>query len=135
MGLAMGYGAHTAHLQRCKVGPFDLTQAYSLAYLQQQAERGTFAETLMPLARALKFLPVLSLSAQQYQALRMEQGRTLSSLLEDIPQLSQQESRCYRLRTQPKGTFAVMYRHASVPEKWKVAYLEIPSSPARPVCT
>jgi tRNA pseudouridine55 synthase len=126
IGLALGCGAHMVHLQRCQVGPFRLTQAYTLDYLQQLARQGDLPEALIPLPQALDFLPVLSLTSQQYEALQRGQGMALPTVLEAMPRLVQHVS-CYRLRAPSSGTFAVIYRRASAPDRWKFSYLETPS--------
>lgn len=132
MGLALGYGAHMAHLQRCQVGPFHLGQAYTVEFLQQQAKHGNLTEALVPLTRALNFLPSLSLTAEQYNALPEGQGSVLSDILADLPHPDQAVC-CYRLLSQRKGTFAVMHRPTSTPGKWKLSYVETPSSTLSPV--
>jgi tRNA pseudouridine55 synthase len=129
IGLALGCGAHMAHLQRCQVGPFHLKQAYTLDFMRQKTIRDHFEATLIPLAHALDFLPALSLTLEQYDALQSGQGsgREGTAILDVMPQLSQQTS-SYRLRTQPEGTFAVIHRQRATPTKWKVSYLKTPPS-------
>ncbi|MGQ4806819.1 tRNA pseudouridine synthase B [Candidatus Entotheonellaceae bacterium PAL068K] len=123
IGLALGYGAHTVHLQRCRVGFFCLRQAYTLDDLRQKTQDGTFETTCIPLARGLDFLPALLLTPQQCDALQSGQGRALPTVLATLPPVARQAT-CYRLHTRSKGTFAVLHRQASTPDTWKVSYLE-----------
>jgi tRNA pseudouridine55 synthase len=123
IGLTLGCGAHLAHLQRCQVGPFRLSQAYTLPFLQQQAHAGTLAQLLIPAIEALHFLPRLTLTAQQDTALQRAQGSALSTLLQRMAQ-SLPHASCYRLYSPTRGTFAVMYRPIPTVEKWKLYYLE-----------
>jgi tRNA U55 pseudouridine synthase TruB len=121
----MGYGAHMVHLQRCSVGAFRLTQAYTLGDLERLDQQERLYERLIPLAQALNFLPVLCLSSQQYQILQKKQGRALSEILAALPE-STMKAEFYRLRTHRQETFAVIHRHPANHHKWKLSYLEIP---------
>lgn len=123
IGLSLGCGAHMVHLQRCQVGPFHLKSASTLDVLQQRAAEGSLYRTLMPLADALDFLPTLSFTSQQYNELQRGQGRELPAVLQTIPGALLQAP-CYRLWTQPQGTFAVMHRRSSTPAGWRLRYLE-----------
>jgi tRNA pseudouridine55 synthase len=125
IGLAMGYGAHMVHLQRCAIGAFVLTQACTLEELQHLSQQGRLSERIIPLARALDFLPVLSLSSQQFQILQKKQGRALSEIFAALPE-PPINAGSYRLRTQRHETFAVIHRHTTDNQAWKLSYLEIP---------
>jgi len=117
IGLALGCGAHVVHLQRCRVGPFSLQGACSLAVLQQHVHAGTLSQVLMPTTEALSFLPSLILTSQQYDDLRTRQGGALSTILDTMQPLSQHA--CYRLCIQSQKTVAVIQRQWS-PERWKL---------------
>ncbi|MDH3605246.1 MAG: hypothetical protein OEU26_37110 [Candidatus Tectomicrobia bacterium] len=122
IGLALGYGAHMLHLQRCRIGSFSLRQACTLERLQQQAADGAL-EALLPLSEALDFLPSLPVTTRQYRELRTGQGRMLpAQLVNTAPQTLGASS--YRLCTQSNTTVAVMHRQTSTPERWKVYQLE-----------
>ena len=123
IGEVLGCGAHTVHLQRCKIGAVCVAQAYTLDALQRLARCGNIARVLTSLARALEFLPALCVTSQQYRALQMGQASTLSTLLARLSTLSSQAF-SYRLRTQLEGTFAVIHRQTSHSERWKLSYLE-----------
>ena len=125
IGLAMGYGAHMIHLQRCAVGPFRLMQAYTLDDLERLDRQGRLDERLIPLARALDFLPVLTLNAQQYQILQKKQGRALSEILGALSE-STMKAQSYCLRAPCRETFAVIHRHTANHHAWKLLYLEMP---------
>jgi tRNA pseudouridine55 synthase len=117
IGLALGCGAYVLHLQRCRVGPFALASACSFDGLQQHVLAGTLAHVVMPLSEALSFLPALTLTAQQYDALRAQQGSTLSTMVDAMQPVSQ--NTCYRLCVQSQRTVAVIQRQWS-PERWKL---------------
>lgn len=123
IGLAMGYGAHMVRLQRCAIGPFSLTQAYTLDDLDRFNRQGRLYERLIPLVSALDFLPVLDLSLQQCQILQKKQGRALSEIIGTLPEPTAES---YRLRAQSQETFAVMHRHTANHQGWKLSYFEIP---------
>jgi tRNA pseudouridine55 synthase len=132
IGGALGCGAHTVHLQRCKIGTISIAQAYTLDMLQQLVRCGHMARVLTPLARALEFLPMLCVTSQQYQALQMGQGRTFATIRDRLSTLSSQAC-SYRLHTRLEGTFAIMHRQASNAERWKVSYLERSRTPTREI--
>jgi tRNA pseudouridine55 synthase len=117
IGLALGCGAHVVHLQRCRVGPFSLQDACSLDVLQQHADAGTLPQVLMPVTEALSFLPALTLTMQQYDALRTRQGQALSTILNTMQTLPQDT--CYRLCVPSQQTVAIIQRQCS-PERWKL---------------
>jgi tRNA pseudouridine55 synthase len=119
IGLALGCGAHVVHLQRCHVGPFALQSACSLDALGQHVQAGTLSQVLIPVTEALSFLPSLTLTSQQYDALRTQQGRVVSTILDIMQPLSQHAS-CYRLCIQSQRTVAVIQRQLSPSEKWKL---------------
>jgi tRNA pseudouridine55 synthase len=122
IGLALGYGAHMLHLQRCRIGPFSLWYAHTLERLQHQAANGDL-EALLPLSDALDFLPSLPVTTRQYWELRTGQGRMLpAQLAHTAPQSPVASS--YRLCTPSNTTVAVMHRQTSTPERWKVYQLE-----------
>lgn len=123
IGLSIGCGAHMVHLQRCAVGPFRLTHAYTLDDLDRLNRQGRLYERIIPLVRALDFLPVLNLDAQQYRILQEKQGRALSEILTTLPEPAAES---YRLRAQSQETFAVMHRHTANRDGWKLSYFEVP---------
>ena len=125
IGLALGYGAHMVHLQRCAIGTFYLKQAYTLNDLKRLAQRGSLQERFIPLAQALDFLPLLSLNSQQCHILQKKQGRALSEILAALPE-SAKKAESYRLCTEKRETFAVIHRHTTNHNGWKLSYLEIP---------
>ena len=123
LGHALGCGAHMVHLQRCRVGPFNLRQAHSLDELRHQADTGTLEPRPQPLDEALAFLPAVTISPQEHQGLRNGQGRALSSVLSRMLPVSITAS-SYRLCTPADTTVAVMHRQTAKPEKWKVYQLD-----------
>jgi tRNA pseudouridine55 synthase len=123
IGCALGCGAHMVYLQRCQIGPFCLPQAYSLTALHEYAQRGAFTDVVVPLAEALDFLPTLMLTAQQYESLRLDHGKTLSTILSPIHS-SPLSATCYRLCTKSTGPFAVMHQMSTTPERWRLQYFD-----------
>jgi tRNA pseudouridine55 synthase len=123
IGLALGYGAHVVHLQRCRIGQFGLRQARSLDLLRQEAQAGNVTRLCLPLPEALTFLPALSLKPHQYDILRPGQGRALTAFLNTRAGRPLCAS-WYRLCTPTKQTVAVIGRHTPGPPGWKVYPLE-----------
>ena len=119
IGLALGYGAHVTHLQRCRVGAHTLRTACPLAGLRQRGRERALNSFLIPTARAVSFLPSLTLTAQQYGDLQKQRGAVLPVILSQAcpRQLS---SPHYRLCTSPDNTVAVIQRRTSDPVKWKL---------------
>ncbi len=123
MGLALGYGAYMAVLQRCRIGCFSLAQAASLACLNSQSGTNSYESVrgLSPLSNALTFLPSLLLTPPQYQAIRTGQGRALPMILSSA-YAQHLTSPSYRLCLPHDRTIAVMHRQT--PERWKLYRLE-----------
>ena len=119
IGLTLGCGAHVVHLQRCRVGSFSLLGACSLDALRQYVHAGALSQVVIPVTEALSFLPALTLTPQQYDDLRTQQGRVVSTILDTMQPLSQHAS-CYRLCVQSQRTVAVIQRQLSPSEKWKL---------------
>ncbi|GIX48658.1 MAG: hypothetical protein KatS3mg131_2869 [Candidatus Tectimicrobiota bacterium] len=117
IGLALGCGAHLVHLQRCRVGPFRLCDAYPLDFLHRHAARERLC---LPLSQALAFLPALTLTPQQLAVLRTRQGRDLEAMVRHARVPPQAPG--LRLCVGCQETVAVAYRTA--PERWKLQYLE-----------
>jgi tRNA pseudouridine55 synthase len=122
IGLALGCGAYMAYLQRCQIGPFYLSQASSHTAIYESAQRGCFADLVIPLADAFDFLPSLLLTAQQYEALRHGRKNALAAVLGLINEL--QAGTCYRVRTKSDGPLAIMYQLSSSPKRWRLQYFD-----------
>ncbi len=75
IGQAIGCGAHLHALVRTAVGPFRLENAVSPAEVATLAEKGAFAEFLLPVDAALNCYPALQLDATNILALK--HGRTV----------------------------------------------------------
>ncbi len=121
IGLALGYGAHMVHLQRCRIGAFSLAQAEPLASLKSRASVCESMHGLLPLSHALGFLPSLPLTPPQSHAIRTGQGGALPMILSSA--YAQHLSfPSYRLCTPNDRTVAVMHRQT--PERWKLYRLE-----------
>jgi tRNA pseudouridine55 synthase len=119
IGLALGYGAHMVHLQRCRVGAIDLHSAWSLECLRQHSRDGTWESLLVPVDQALEFLPALRLSPQQYEDFQVRQSGALAAILNPTSQVGCLAP-CYRLCTPGYSTVAIIQRQASSPERWKL---------------
>ena len=119
IGLALGYGAHVTHLQRCRVGAYALRNAYPLPGARRRMREQVLNSFLIPTAQAVAFLPSLSLSARQYGDLQKQRGAVLPDILrETCP--GRLSSPHYRLCTAPDNTVAVIQRPASDSAKWKI---------------
>ncbi len=123
LGVALGYGAHMATLQRCRIGHFSLAQAGSLACLNSHTHANSCESMrgLSPLSHALTFLPSLMLTPPQYQAIQAGQGGALPMILSSA-HAQPLTFPSYRLCLPQDRTVAVMHRRT--PERWKLYRLE-----------
>lgn len=128
IGLALGYGAHMVTLQRCRIGRFSLAQSGSLSCLTATPSHlpGEAMRGLSSLSCALTFLPALTLTRPQYQAVRKGQGGALPMILSSAP-AQHLTSPSYRLCLPHDQTIAVMHRQS--PERWKLYRLENEENP------
>jgi tRNA pseudouridine55 synthase len=122
IGLALGCGARMAYLQRCQIGPFYLSQASSLATVYEYAQRGHFADLVIPLADAFSFLPSLLLTAQQCEALRHGREEALVGVLAPTNEL--QAATCYCVYTKVDGPLAILHQLSSPPKRWRLQYFD-----------
>ncbi len=121
IGLALGYGAHMVHLQRCRIGAFSLAEAASLERLKARVGACESMHGSLPLSHALGFLPALALTPPQSHAVRTGQGGALPMILSST-HAQYLTSPSYRLCTPNDRTIAVMHRQT--PERWKLYRLE-----------
>lgn len=119
IGLALGYGAHVTHLQRCRVGSHALRSACPLGSIRRRAWEQVLNSFLIPTPQAVAFLPSLSLTAQQYCDLQKQRSAALPAILR-AARPWQLSSPHYRLCTSPDNTVAVIQRRTSNPAKWKL---------------
>ena len=119
IGLALGCGAHVAHLQRCRVGVYGLWSAYPLTGTRRRMREQAVNSFLIPTAQAVAFLPSLFLSAQQYAALQKQRGAVLPDILREAYP-GRLSSPHYRLCTSPDNTVAVIQRRTGDSVKWKL---------------
>jgi len=119
IGLALGCGAHVAHLQRCRVGPFGLAGSYPLSAVRGQGLRGKLNSYLLPTADAVAFLPFLSVTEQQCSALKRQRSAALPGILRETCREGLDHPH-YRLCTSPENTVAVIQRRTGNPVKWKL---------------
>lgn len=120
IGLALGYGAHVTHLQRCRVGSHALRSACPLGRLKRRMWERALSSFLIPTLQAVAFLPSLSLTAQQYCDLQKRRSAALPAILRAAYPGGQLSSPHYRLCTSPDHTVAVIQRRTSNPVKWKL---------------
>jgi tRNA pseudouridine55 synthase len=73
---ALGTVGHVVMLRRTRAGPFDLSQAISLDFLQQSAKARTLDGAVLPLIAGLDDIPALPVTPEN--ALLLRQGRQLS---------------------------------------------------------
>ena len=119
IGMALGYGAHVTHLQRCRVGSYALRSAYPLGSIKQRVREQALNSFLIPTTQAVAFLPSLSLTAQQYGDLRKQRSAALPAILRAACPWPL-SSPHYRLCTSPDNTVAVIQRRTGNPVKWKL---------------
>ena len=88
MGLKLGCFGYISALERASVGPFTLENAISLDIFQQNDDKPTPEQVLLPLQTALDDIPVLALREQE--ASRLKNGNVLAFLSKpDLERMSQ----------------------------------------------
>ncbi|HEU4837799.1 MAG TPA: tRNA pseudouridine(55) synthase TruB [Micavibrio sp.] len=88
MGLKLGCFGYISALERAAVGPFTLENAISLDIFQQNDDKPTPEQVLLPLQTALDDIPVLALREQE--ASRLKNGNVLAFLSKpDLERMSQ----------------------------------------------
>ena len=78
MGEKLGCYGYISKLERASVGPFTLENAISLDIFQQNGDKPTPEQVLLPLQTALDDIPVLALREQE--ATRLKNGNVLTLL-------------------------------------------------------
>ena len=73
---ALGTVGHVSYLRRTRAGPFSLSQAISLDFLEEAAKARRLTETVLPLTAALDDIPALPVTPDQARLLR--HGQRLS---------------------------------------------------------
>lgn len=119
IGLALGCGAHVLHLQRCRVGPYMLKDAWPLEDIASVVKAAELQRALLPLHEAVSFLPSLRLSSEQQELVWTKPGAllpALAAMLEPLPL----EISHYRLCDQSQRTVAVIQRHKLLCSGWKL---------------
>ena len=122
IGLALGCGAHVTHLQRCRVGPFGLAGSFPLAASRGRVRKANLESHLLPTADAVAFLPSLSVTEHQCDALRSQRNAVLPDILQEACPEGLVHPH-YRLCNSTKNTVAVIQRRTSYPVKWKLLIL------------
>ena len=78
LAVALGTVGHVSRLRRLSVGPFDESDAISLAFLEKLEHSAAAFEHLKPLTSALDDIPALPVSAGE--AAKLRHGQTLPAL-------------------------------------------------------
>ena len=78
LAIALGAVGHVSRLRRLSVGPFDESDAISLAFLQKLEHSAAAFEHLKPVTSALDDIPALPVSAGE--AAKLRHGQTLPAL-------------------------------------------------------
>ena len=78
LAVALGTVGHVSRLRRLSVGPFDESDAISLAFLEKLEHSAAAFEHLKPVTSALDDIPALPVSAGE--AAKLRQGLTLPAL-------------------------------------------------------
>ena len=82
LAAALGTCGHVTMLRRTRVGPFDLSQSFTLDVLEKLCHRGGVLEALRPVETALDDIPVLAITEQD--AKNLKQGRAIVLTPSDI---------------------------------------------------
>ena len=82
LAAALGTCGHVTMLRRTRVGPFDLSQSFTLDALEKLCHRGGVLEALRPVETALDDIPVLAITEQD--AKNLKQGRAIVLTPSDI---------------------------------------------------
>ena len=78
LAVALGTVGHVSRLRRLSVGPFDESDAISLAFLEKLEHSSAAFEHLKPVTSALDDIPALPVSAGE--AVKLRHGQTLPAL-------------------------------------------------------
>ena len=78
LAVALGTGGHVSRLRRLSVGPFDESDAISLAFLEKLEHSAAAFEHLKPVTSALDDIPALPVSAGE--AAKLRHGQALPAL-------------------------------------------------------
>ena len=78
LAVALGTVGHVSRLRRLSVGPFDESDAISLAFLEKLEHSAAASEHLKPVTSALDDIPALPVSAGE--AAKLRHGQTLPAL-------------------------------------------------------
>ena len=78
LAVALGTVGHVSRLRRLSVGPFDESDAISLAFLEKLEHSAAAFEHLKPVTSALDDIPALPVSAGE--AAKLRHGQTLPAL-------------------------------------------------------
>ena len=77
IGQKLGCGAHLKTLVRLKSGPFHITEAVSIARIEEAFKQGDWSALVLPLDVAVKHLPAITVDAESEKAI--VNGRSLDS--------------------------------------------------------
>ena len=67
---ALGTVGHVSYLRRTRAGPFGLSQAISLDFLEEAAKARQLTRAVLPLEAALDDIPALPVTSRQAELLR-----------------------------------------------------------------
>ncbi len=90
IGKKVGCGAHLSALTRLSVGPYLLSDAFSLEQLSELAEQDKTEQFMQPLDSAVKQLPKITLEPGDIEALKC--GRTVRTLPEMESMIAEDET-------------------------------------------
>lgn len=76
VGIKLGCGAHLKNLVRLKSGPFRITEAVSIARIEEAFKQGDWSALVLPLDVAVKHLPSITVDAESEKAI--VNGRSLA---------------------------------------------------------
>ncbi|RLB07473.1 MAG: tRNA pseudouridine(55) synthase TruB [Deltaproteobacteria bacterium] len=106
IGEELGCGAHLAQLRRTKSGPFSLQDALSLEEIKTLMKKRELEKRILPLSRALDFLPAIGVGKDF--ALRIRQGQAIA--LEDLACELKQDEAVVRVLLEGEGGLVAVGR-------------------------
>jgi len=93
IGEQLGCGAHLAELRRIRSGPFGLEDALAVDDIEDVAQRGKLKTLIIPLSRAVDFLPVVELGEADALQIRNGQAITLEGIHHRVEENARQGGR------------------------------------------
>lgn len=131
IGNALGCGAHLRVLKRTRIGAFALSNAISLEELQAMPRQADNAAHLIPIDRALSFLPAITISDEAAGKLMHGTAVPLpAEYEEDCPSIDEDpvKEKMYRIYS-ASGAFLALAKKRSAPppdkRRWRIQPVKV----------